>query len=58
MCPRDTTLATNISVISVSAIASKAKNGDRIARELDREIATPDEARQILELKRKDKVSY
>jgi uncharacterized protein (DUF849 family) len=30
----------------------------RIARELDREIATPDEARQILGLKGKDKVGY
>jgi uncharacterized protein (DUF849 family) len=30
----------------------------RIARELDREIATPDEARQILGLKGKDKVNY
>lgn len=30
----------------------------RIARELDREIATPDEARKILGLKGKDKVSY
>ena len=30
----------------------------RIARELGREIATPDEARQILDLKGKDKVNY
>jgi 3-keto-5-aminohexanoate cleavage enzyme len=30
----------------------------RIARELDREIATPDEAREILGLKGKDKVGY
>jgi len=30
MCPRDTILATNTSVISISAIASKAKNRDRI----------------------------
>jgi 3-keto-5-aminohexanoate cleavage enzyme len=30
----------------------------RIARELEREIATPDEARAILGLKGKDKVSY
>jgi uncharacterized protein (DUF849 family) len=30
----------------------------RIARELDREIATPDEARHILGLKGKDKVGY
>ena len=30
----------------------------RIARELDREIATPDEAREILGLKGKDKVAY
>jgi uncharacterized protein (DUF849 family) len=30
----------------------------RIARELDREVATPDEARQILGLKGKDKVNY
>jgi 3-keto-5-aminohexanoate cleavage enzyme len=30
----------------------------RIARELDREIATPDEAREILGLKGKDKVNY
>jgi 3-keto-5-aminohexanoate cleavage enzyme len=30
----------------------------RIARELDREIATPDEARAILGLKGKDKVNY
>jgi 3-keto-5-aminohexanoate cleavage enzyme len=30
----------------------------RIARELDREIATPDEARAILGLKGKDKVDY
>jgi len=30
MCPRDTILATNTSVISITAIASKAKNRDRI----------------------------
>jgi uncharacterized protein (DUF849 family) len=30
----------------------------RIARELGREIATPDEARKILRLKGKDKVNY
>jgi uncharacterized protein (DUF849 family) len=30
----------------------------RIARELEREIATPDEARAILGLKGKDKVNY
>jgi len=30
----------------------------RIARELGREIATPDEAREILNLKRKDKVNF
>lgn len=30
----------------------------RIARELGREIATPDEARDILKLKGKDKVGY
>lgn len=30
----------------------------RLARELDREIATPDEARKILNLKGKDKVSF
>ena len=30
----------------------------RLARELDREIATPDEARKILNLKGKDKVAF
>jgi 3-keto-5-aminohexanoate cleavage enzyme len=30
----------------------------RIARELDREIATPDEAREILGLKGRDKVNF
>jgi 3-keto-5-aminohexanoate cleavage enzyme len=30
----------------------------RIAKELGREVATPDEARKILGLKGKDKVSY
>jgi 3-hydroxybutyryl-CoA dehydrogenase len=30
MCPRDVILATNTSVMSITAIASKAKNGDRI----------------------------
>ena len=30
----------------------------RIAKELDREIATPDEARQMLKLKGKDKVNF
>jgi len=30
MCPRDVILATNTSVMSITSIASKAKNGDRI----------------------------
>jgi uncharacterized protein (DUF849 family) len=30
----------------------------RLARELDREVATPDEARRILNLKGKDKVGF
>lgn len=30
----------------------------RIARELDRDIATPDEARELLKLKGKDKVNF
>jgi 3-keto-5-aminohexanoate cleavage enzyme len=38
--------------------AELVEKAARIARELEREIATPDEARAILGLKGRDKVNY